>query len=173
MLRRIGKKKTSMVIPSALCIYFFYQERKMKDGSSLGIHWKGFQPGKHPHIWSILFPWEHHLARLRDLTVSLGSVSRTLGWVRLRTKKVVTIANTFLRTSTVSFSRLKIAVKQNTSVIDRHFLSPESIFSEKHCWTSVHKQSFCENTDTGLALLPAQFPCHAQMAQCIYTAEAG
>jgi len=71
----------------------------------------------------------------------------------------------------VSFSRLKIAVIHNTSVIDRHFLSPEPIFCEKHHITSVHKQSFCENTDTGLELLLAQFPCHTQMARGIYTAE--
>lgn len=85
---------------------------------------------------------------------------------------MVTVENILLRTLKVSFSRLKIAVIHNTSVIDRHFLSPESIFCEKHHITSVHKQSFCENTDTGLELLPAQFPCHVQMAQCIYTAEA-
>jgi hypothetical protein len=41
-------------------------------------------------------------------------------------------------------SRLKIAVIHNTSVIDRHSPSPESIFGEHHHITSVHKQSFCE-----------------------------
>lgn len=80
-------------------------------------------------------------------------------------------AEYFTENFKVSFSRLKIAVIHNTSVIDRHFLSPEPIFCEKHHITSVHKQSFCENTDTGLELLLAQFPCHTQMARGIYTAE--
>lgn len=93
-------------------------------------------------------------------------------WFLLETKKVVTVQNILLRTLKVSFSRLKIAVIHNSSVIDRHFLSPESIFHEKHHITSVHKQSFCENTDPGLELLWAQFPCSVQMAVCICTAEA-
>lgn len=90
------------------------------------------------------------------------------GRMLLCTKEVVTALNISQRTF---FSRLKIAVIHNTSVIDRHFLSPEPIFCEKHHITSVHKQAFCENTDTGLELLLAQFPCHTQMAQGIYTAE--
>ncbi|CAD7684987.1 unnamed protein product [Nyctereutes procyonoides] len=96
----------------------------------------------------------------------------TQGWVFLDTKTVVAVENILRRTLKVSFSRLKIAVLHNTSVIDRHFLSPESSFCEKHHVTSVHKQSFCENTDTGLELIRAQFPCQVQMARCIYTAEA-
>lgn len=101
-----------------------------------------------------------------------GTLHMTQGCVFLDTKKVVTVENILPRTLKLSFSRLKIAVIHNTSVIDRHFLSPESSFCEKHHITSVHKQSFCENTDTGLELPRAQFPCHVQMARCVYTAEA-
>lgn len=97
----------------------------------------------------------------------------TPGCLRLETKKVVTVDNILSGTLRDSLSRLKIAVIHNTSVIDRHFRSPESIFCEKHHRTSVHEQSFCESTDTGPERLRAQFPRHVQMARCICTAEAG
>lgn len=106
-------------------------------------------------------------------SLTAGHLQMTLGWIWLETKKVATVGNVLLRTLEVSFSRLKIAVIHNTSVIDGHFLSPESIFCEKHHRTSVHKQPFCERPDTGLARLQTQFPCHVQMARCIYMAEAG
>lgn len=106
-------------------------------------------------------------------TLTAGTLHKTQGWVlHLTQRKVVTAENIWPRTLKESFSRLTIAVVHNTSVIDRHLGSPGSIFCEKHHVTSVHKQSFCENTDTGLELPRAQFPCHVQMARCIYTAEA-
>jgi hypothetical protein len=104
--------------------------------------------------------------------LTVGTLHMTLGCVWLETKKVVTVDNILSRTFRDSVSRLKIAVIHNTLVIDRHFRSPESIFCEKHHRTSVHKQSFCENTDTGPGRLQAQFPRHVQMARCICTAEA-
>lgn len=104
--------------------------------------------------------------------LTVGTLHMTPGCIRLETKKVVTVDNILSRTLRDSLSRLKIAVIHNTSVIDRHFRSPESIFCEKHHRTSVHEQSFCENTDTGPERLRAQFPRHVQMARCICTAEA-